>query len=54
MPATSKKMQRYMGMCAHSKHPPASCPSRKVSEEFSHKPKGGYRKRPRKDAHGYF
>lgn len=44
MPAKSAKQQRYFGMCAHSKNAPASCPSKKVSEEFSHKPKGGYRK----------
>ena len=44
MPAVSKRQQRYMGLCAHSKNAPASCPSKKVSEEFSRKPKGGYRK----------
>ncbi len=48
MPAVSSKQQRYMGMCAHSKHAPASCPSKKVAREFSHKPKGGYQKRKRK------
>ena len=47
MPAKSAKQQRFMGMCSHSKHPPKACPSRQVSREFSHKPKGGYPK-PRK------
>jgi hypothetical protein len=37
-----------MGLCAHSKNAPASCPSKKVAREFSHKPKGGYQKRKRK------
>lgn len=48
MPAVSKKQQRYMGMCAHAKHPPKSCPSRSVTREFSHKPKGGYAQDKRK------
>lgn len=46
MPAVSAKQQRFMGACAHN---PGSmsgkCPSKKVAEEFSHKPKGGYKKK---------
>ncbi len=42
MPAVSKKQQRFMGMCAHSNHPPDQCPDRKVAREFSYKPKSGY------------
>ena len=60
MPATTKKQQRWAAMCAHN--PGAakgSCPSKKVAEEFSHKPKGGYKKRkhggmPKKDANGFY
>ncbi len=43
MPAKSRKMQQFMGICAH--HPSAArgkCPSHAVAEEFSHKPAGGY------------
>ena len=42
MPAKSPAMQRFMGMCSHADHPPATCPSRKVAAEFAHKPPGGY------------
>jgi hypothetical protein len=45
MPAVSKKQQRFMGFCAHTKNAPKKCPSKAVSEEFSHKPAGGYGKR---------
>lgn len=44
MPSVSRKQQRYMGLCAHSDHPPASCPDRKTAREMARKPKGGYRK----------
>ena len=46
MPAVSKKQQKFMALCAHN--PGAAqgkCPSHKVSEEFSHKPAGGYGKK---------
>jgi hypothetical protein len=58
MPAKSAKQQRYMAMIAHMKNPPAGAPSKKVAEEFSHKPKGGYRKKkrivPKPDKHGFY
>ncbi len=44
MPAVSKKQQIKMAICAH--HPEnaiGKCPPKKVAEEFSHKPKGGYK-----------
>lgn len=46
MPAVSKKQQRFMAMCSHN--PGAAkgkCPPKKVAHEFSHKPKGGYRRK---------
>lgn len=44
MPAKSAKQQRFMAMCARApKKAKGKCPSKKVAEEFSHKPKGGYR-----------
>lgn len=52
MPAVSKKQQRFMAMCAHN--PGAAkgrCPSKKVSQEFSHM---GKRKHPKKNQHGYY
>lgn len=46
MPAESPKQQKFMAMCAHNpKHAKGKCPSHKVSEEFSHKPAGGYGKK---------
>jgi hypothetical protein len=27
MPSVSKAQRRFMGMCEHSDHPPASCPN---------------------------
>lgn len=48
MPAKSPAQQRYMGMCAHADHPPARCPSRAVSREFSRKPKRGYKVKKKK------
>ena len=43
MPAKTAKQQRYMAMCAHN--PKKGCPSKEVAKEFSHKPKGGYKKK---------
>jgi hypothetical protein len=59
MPAKSSKQQRYMGMIAHMKHPPKGSPPHDVAEEFSHKPKGGYKKgkkhgMPHKDKNGFY
>ena len=46
MPAVSKKQQQFMAICAHSPDKAkGACPSSKVAEEFSHKPKGGYAKK---------
>lgn len=44
MPAKSAKQQKFMGACAHGAGY-SSCPSQDVAEEFSHKPKGGYKKK---------
>ena len=60
MPAYTKKQQQFMAICSHN--PSAArgqCPSHKVAREFSHKPKGGYRKKkkhalPRKDSRGFY
>ena len=47
MPATSKKQQQFMAICAHNPSKAhKNCPSHKVAEEFSHKPKGGYNHHP--------
>lgn len=58
MPAVSSKQQKFMAMCKHNpKHAYGKCPSMKVASEFSHKPKGGYRKKrvvPRKDSRGFY
>jgi hypothetical protein len=60
MPAKSEKQQRFMAMCAHdSSKAKGECPSKEVAREFSHKPKGGYKKRkkrtvPRPDSRGYY
>ena len=57
MPAKSEKQRKFMGMCAHGKgQARGKCPSKKVAEEFSRKPKGGYKRRsmPKKDANGYY
>ena len=47
-----------MGMIAHMKHPPKGSPPHDVAEEFSHKPKGGYKRKkrivPRKDKNGFY
>lgn len=50
MPARTAKQQRFFGMCAHNPgKAKGKCPSHAVSEEFSHKPAGGY---PGKKAKG--
>ena len=47
-----------MAMCSHNKGKArGKCPPHAVAEEFSHKPKGGYKKNrgmPRKDKNGYY
>lgn len=48
MPAKSARQQRFMAMCAHGGNAKGKCPPQDVAEEFSHKPKGGYKK-----AHDY-
>lgn len=54
MPATSKRQQRFMAICAHNPGKArGKCPSKKVAKEFSHKPKGGFRM-PRKNRAGYY
>jgi len=46
MPAKSRKQQRFMAMCAHSpSHASGKCPDKQTAREFSHKPKGGYKKK---------
>lgn len=42
MPAKSPKQQKFMAMCAHGGKAKGKCPPKKVAEEFSHKPSGGY------------
>lgn len=45
MPAVSERQRRKMAICAH--HPSQArgkCPSHAVAEEFSRKPKGGYKR----------
>ena len=37
MPAVSRAQQRFMGMCAHTDHPPERCPSKAVAREFARK-----------------
>lgn len=49
MPAYTKKQQQFMAICAHTPGKArGKCPPQKVAEEFSHKPKGGYRKRKKR------
>ena len=45
MPAKSARQQRYMAMCAAKRK--KGCPPKKVAEEFSTKPRGGYREKKR-------
>jgi hypothetical protein len=61
MPATSRKQQQFMAICAHTPGKArGKCPPHKVAQEFSHKPPGGYRRKkrrepfPRKNAGGYY
>lgn len=62
MPAVTKKQQKFMGICAHNPGKArGKCPPQKVAEEFSHKPKGGYKSKkkkgfsmPKRDRHGYY
>ena len=43
MPAKSAKQQKFMAMCSHNPgKAQGKCPPKKVAEEFSHKPSGGY------------
>lgn len=49
MPAYTPKQQKFMAMCKHNPGKArGKCPPKKVAEEFSHKPAGGYRKRKKK------
>lgn len=48
-PAVSEKQRKFMAICSHDPSKArGECPSHKVAQEFSHKPKGGYAKRKRK------
>ena len=48
MPAKSKKQQQFMAICAHTPgKAQGKCPPKRVAQEFSHKPKGGYAKKKR-------
>jgi len=57
-PAKSSRQQHFMALCSHNRSKSkGKCPPKKVAEEFSHKPKGGYRKRNRtvpRPVHGYY
>jgi hypothetical protein len=49
MPAKSARQQKFMAICSHTPgKSKGKCPPQKVAEEFSHKPKGGYKQRPKK------
>ena len=53
MPAYTKKQQKFMAICSHSPGKArGKCPPKKVAEEFSHKPAGGYHKRKKKRSLG--
>jgi hypothetical protein len=59
MPAITKKQQQFMGICSHSPGKArGKCPPHAIAQEFSHKPKSGYKKKrggmPRKDKNGYY
>lgn len=42
MPASSRRQQRYMAMCAHTPSKArGKCPSKRVAKEFSKTKKGG-------------
>ena len=54
MPAKSAKQQKFMAMCSHTPGKSrGKCPPKKVSDEFSHKPEGGYKKRDKRDVKFY-
>jgi hypothetical protein len=58
-PAVSESQRRYMAMCAHAKgQAKGKCPPHKVAQEFSHKPKGGYKRKkrvvPKPDSRGFY
>ncbi len=59
-PASSERQQKFMAMCAHSKgSAKGKCPKHDVAQEFSHKPKGGYKHKkkhamPHKDKNGFY
>lgn len=54
MPAKTKRMQKFMGLCAHSpKKAYGNCPPKEVAREFSHKPEGGYKKKDRRETTYY-
>ncbi len=43
-PAVSSNQQKFMAICAHEPgKAKGKCPPKKVAEEFSHKPAGGYK-----------
>ena len=47
MPATSKKQQKFMGMCTTAKgrkKAKGKCPPKAVAKKYAKKPKGGYKK----------
>lgn len=47
MPAVSERQRKFMAMCRHNRSMArGKCPSMAVAEEFSHKPKGGYKRHP--------
>lgn len=59
MPAKTKKMQRFMGLCAHNPEKAyGKCPPKEVAREFARKPPGGYRRKkysmPKKDSRGFY
>lgn len=54
MPAVSERQRKFMAICAHEPgKSKGKCPSKKVAREFSHKPKGGYRKKDKRDVKYY-
>ena len=49
MPSKTKKQQQFMAICSHSPgKSKGKCPPHDVAQEFSHKPKGGYKQRTKK------
>lgn len=39
--AVSRAQQRWAGACAHSDHPPSSCPDRETAREIARTPHKG-------------